>query len=69
MAAWAGSLAGQRTDNLLELTHPEKKRVHNLKYYTWVEQQGKNIRELEAQWARRRTTGRPSSGRPRRSTS
>jgi cysteine synthase A len=49
-AAWAGSLAGQRADNLLELTHPEKKRVHNLKYYTWIEQQGKNIRELEAQW-------------------
>jgi cysteine synthase len=50
VAAWAGSLAGQRTDNLLELTHPEKKRVHNLKYYTWVEQQGKDVRELEAQW-------------------
>ena len=50
VAAWAGSLAGQRADNLLELTHPEKKRVHNLKYYTWVEQQGKDIRELEAQW-------------------
>ncbi len=50
VAAWAGSLAGQRADNLLELSHPEKKRVHNLKYYTWVEQQGKDIRELEAQW-------------------
>jgi cysteine synthase len=50
VAAWAGSLAGQRPDNLLELTHPEKRRVHNLKYYTWVEQQGKDIRELEAQW-------------------
>jgi cysteine synthase A len=51
VAAWAGSLAGQRADNFLELTHPEKKRVHNLKYYTWVEQQGKDIRELEAQWS------------------
>ena len=50
VAAWAGSLAGQRADNLLELTHPEKKRIHNLKYYTWIEQQGKDIRELEAQW-------------------
>jgi hypothetical protein len=49
--AWAGSLAGQRTDNLLELTHLERKRVHNLKYYTWVEQQGKDVRELEAQWS------------------
>jgi len=50
VAAWAGSLAGQRDDNLLELTHAERKRVHNLKYYTWIEQQGKDIRELEAQW-------------------
>jgi cysteine synthase len=50
VAAWAGPLAGQRADNLLELTHPEKKRIHNLKYYTWIEQQGKDIRELEAQW-------------------
>ncbi|MGD0726550.1 MAG: pyridoxal-phosphate dependent enzyme [Spirochaetia bacterium] len=45
------SLAGQRTDNVLELTHPEKKRIHNLKYYTWVEQQGKKLDELNAQWA------------------
>ncbi|HET6450050.1 MAG TPA: pyridoxal-phosphate dependent enzyme [Spirochaetia bacterium] len=52
VTAWAGSLAGQRADNLLELTHPEKKRVHNLKYYTWIEQQGRDIRELNAQWSR-----------------
>jgi len=50
VAAWAGSLAGQRDDNLLELTHTERRRVHNLKYYTWIEQQGKDIRELESQW-------------------
>ncbi|HTZ50639.1 MAG TPA: pyridoxal-phosphate dependent enzyme [Spirochaetia bacterium] len=50
VAAWAGSLAGQRDDNLLELTHVDRKRVHNLKYYTWIEQQGKDIRELESQW-------------------
>jgi hypothetical protein len=24
--------------------------VHNLKYYTWVEQQGKSVEELNAQW-------------------
>jgi cysteine synthase A len=51
VAAWSGSLAGQRADNLLELTYPEKKRIHNLKYYTWIEQQGRDIRELEAQWS------------------
>jgi hypothetical protein len=24
--------------------------VHNLKYYTWVEQQGKTYDEINAQW-------------------
>ncbi len=44
------SLLGQRTDNLLELTYQERQRVHNLKYYTWIEQQGKELDELNAQW-------------------
>lgn len=48
--AAAISLEGQRSDNVLELTYPERKRVHNLKYYTWVEQQGKTVQELNAQW-------------------
>ena len=26
------------------------KRVHNLKYFTWVEQQGKTYEEIQAQW-------------------
>ncbi len=39
-----------KTDNMLELTYPERKRVHNLKYYTWVEQQGKTSEDLNAQW-------------------
>jgi hypothetical protein len=43
-------LLGLTTDNMLELTYPERKRVHNLKYYTWVEQQGKTSEELDAQW-------------------
>jgi len=38
------------TDALLELRYIEKKRIHNLKYYTWVEQQGKPHSELNAQW-------------------
>jgi len=33
-----------------ELTYAARKRVHNLKYYTWVEQQGKTVEELNAQW-------------------
>ena len=39
-----------RTDNLLELTYAERKRVHNLKYYTWVEQQARDVKELNALW-------------------
>lgn len=37
-------------DNLLELRFQDKKRIHNLKYFTWVEQQGKKVEELNAQW-------------------
>jgi hypothetical protein len=43
-------LLGEDTDHMIELTYPERKRVHNLKYYTWVEQQGKGYEEIEAQW-------------------
>lgn len=43
-------LQGLATDHVLELTYPERKRVHSLKYYTWVEQQGKTYDEIQAQW-------------------
>jgi len=33
-----------------ELSYLDRKRIHNLKYYTWVEQQGKTAEELDAQW-------------------
>ena len=49
-AAMAANLHGQRTDAMQELTYAEKKRIHNLKYYTWIEQQGKEVEELDAQW-------------------
>ncbi|MBA2336925.1 MAG: hypothetical protein H0V96_04050 [Acidimicrobiia bacterium] len=38
------------TDHVLELGYWDRKRIHNLKYYTWVEQQGKTAAELDAQW-------------------
>jgi len=28
----------------------DRRRIHNLKYYTWVEQQGKTYKEIQAQW-------------------
>jgi cysteine synthase len=37
-------------DNMKELTYYDKKAIHNLKYYTWIEQQAKDLKELNAQW-------------------
>jgi cysteine synthase A len=50
---YARWLQGISTDNLLELTYAERRRVHNLKYYTWVEQQGRTYEEIQAQWVDR----------------
>ena len=43
-------LLGQSIDYMEELTYYGRKRIHNLKYYTWVEQQGKTYEEIQAQW-------------------
>jgi hypothetical protein len=43
-------LKGVTTDYLEDLTYQGQKRIHNLKYYTWVEQQGKTYQEIQAQW-------------------
>jgi len=40
---------GQKTDWISEGTRDARERWHNLKYYTWVEQQGKTVEELNAQ--------------------
>lgn len=37
-------------DHTRELTHYDRKAIHHLKYFTWVEQQGKDIDELNSQW-------------------
>jgi cysteine synthase A len=49
-AHYSRFLQGISTDNMVELTYAEKRRVHNLKYFTWVEQQGKTYEEIQAQW-------------------
>ena len=49
-ADYARYLLGETTDQMIELTYADKKRVHNLKYFTWVEQQGKTYQEIQAQW-------------------
>ena len=43
-------LMGQGIDHVQELGYPDRKRIHNLKYFTWVEQQGKTYDEIQAQW-------------------
>ena len=43
-------LLGAAIDHVHELDYYDRKRIHNLKYYTWVEQQGKTYEEIQAQW-------------------
>ncbi|HOG77321.1 MAG TPA: pyridoxal-phosphate dependent enzyme [Anaerolineaceae bacterium] len=43
-------LKGQPIDFMQELSYYDRKRIHNLKYYTWVEQQGRTYEEIQAQW-------------------
>jgi hypothetical protein len=43
---WAEGLRGAGTDNMMELTLADRKRIFNLGYYTWVEQQGVSIEEF-----------------------
>jgi cysteine synthase len=44
-------LLGATTDHLRELRYADRKAIHNLKYFTWVEQQGKTADELETLWS------------------
>jgi hypothetical protein len=49
-ADFARYLQGVTTDNMIELSYVDRRRIHNLKYFTWVEQQGKSYEEIMAQW-------------------
>jgi len=49
-AVYARHLQGIAIDNMEELSYYGRKRIHNLKYYTWVEQQGKTYDEIQQQW-------------------
>ncbi len=50
VATYHRHLLGQGIDHVQELGYYDRKRIHNLKYYTWVEQQGKTYDEIQAQW-------------------
>ncbi len=43
-------LQGLTVDHVMELTQGDKRRIHQLKYFTWIEQLGKPLHELRAQW-------------------
>ena len=47
--ARAGIFLNQKTDWIKEGTVDNRRQWHNLKYYTWCEQQGKTVEELDAQ--------------------
>ena len=44
------TLINQKTDNFIELGYKDRKKIHNLKYFTWVEQQGKSVEQLDRLW-------------------
>jgi hypothetical protein len=44
-----GIFHGQKLDWIEEGTRRNRNQWHNLKYFTWVEQQGKHVGELDAQ--------------------
>ena len=43
-------LPGTKSDFMKELNYNDKKAIHNLKYFTWVEQQGKSVDDLNQLW-------------------
>lgn len=47
---FAAGLLGLTIDHVLELAYYDRRRMHNLKYFTWVEQQGRSVEELDEQW-------------------
>lgn len=47
---FARYIEGIGTDHMRELGYPDRKALHNLKYFTWVEQQGRTVDELRELW-------------------
>jgi cysteine synthase len=43
-------ILGQAIDNMRELNHKDRQAIHNLKYFTWVEQQAKDVADLQQLW-------------------
>lgn len=43
-------MLGTTTDYMKELTYEDQKVIHNLKYFTWIEQQEKEVEDLRQLW-------------------
>ena len=43
-------ILGTGIDHLKELTYNDRKAIHNLKYFTWIEQQQKELEDLNQMW-------------------
>ncbi len=43
-------ILGSKTDSMKELNYYDQKAIHNLKYFTWIEQQGKELEDLNQLW-------------------
>ena len=48
--SFEADMLGLGIDHVMELRYYDKRRIHNLKYFTWIEQQGKTVQELNDQW-------------------
>jgi cysteine synthase len=49
-AHYARYLMGTSIDHVRELSYHDRKSLHQFKYFTWVEQQGRTSAELDALW-------------------
>ena len=43
-------IEGIGADNMRELGYHDRKQLHNFKYFTWVEQQGRSADDLRRLW-------------------
>ena len=50
-------ILGATSDHLKELLYYDKKSIHNLKYFTWIEQQEKELDDLNQLWSDRNIWG------------
>lgn len=46
----SASILHQSIDYFKELNYYDRKTIHNLKYFTWIEQQGKSVEDLNELW-------------------